>query len=175
MVTESTVTAGVFERLQVFAAELGCVVSRNGAQDEECWRISGPHLEVTYSLATGDIYVTGTRCSWTKGTPFDAAISAVRPPQKRGRPKPARFSPAQRRTVLDLAQEECGEFECHWCGLILERKKTTVDHVIPRARGGNSLPENLVVACKPCNNFRGFGMPELAGWNPKEASHASAN
>lgn len=175
MTTESTVEAGVFERLQVFAAELGCVVSRIEDPDGEAlWRISGP-LEVTYCLTTREIFVTGAKGSWTRGTPFDAAISAVRPPPKRGRPTRARFHPSHRQRVLELAREVADEFECHWCGCVLEPKKVTIDHVIPRARGGTSKPENLVVACKACNNFRGFGMPELAGWNPKEASHVSSN
>jgi 5-methylcytosine-specific restriction endonuclease McrA len=31
----------------------------------------------------------------------------------------------------------------------------TLDHVIPRSRGGRTVAENLVLACHACNNARG--------------------
>jgi 5-methylcytosine-specific restriction endonuclease McrA len=32
---------------------------------------------------------------------------------------------------------------------------TTADHVIPRSLGGDSDPDNLRAACRPCNSRRG--------------------
>lgn len=32
---------------------------------------------------------------------------------------------------------------------------TTVDHILPRSRGGGDAPENLRAACHPCNKGRG--------------------
>lgn len=37
---------------------------------------------------------------------------------------------------------------CAYCA----GKADTIDHVIPRARGGANVWENVVAACKPCNN-----------------------
>ncbi|HSD64905.1 MAG TPA: HNH endonuclease, partial [Ignavibacteriaceae bacterium] len=38
----------------------------------------------------------------------------------------------------------------------------TIDHVIPRARGGSDSWENLVCACTLCNNKKGDRTPEEA-------------
>jgi len=40
---------------------------------------------------------------------------------------------------------------CHWCG----EPADTADHLIPRAMGGESTPDNLVPACRSCNSRRG--------------------
>ena len=39
----------------------------------------------------------------------------------------------------------------------------TLDHVIPKSRGGNSNWDNLVACCKRCNNRKGSRTPEEAG------------
>ena len=39
---------------------------------------------------------------------------------------------------------------CYWCGVKVG-KKYHVDHVIPLALGGSNGPENIVIACPPCN------------------------
>lgn len=38
--------------------------------------------------------------------------------------------------------------KCQYCG---STKELTIDHIIPRSRGGEDTWENLVVACMPCN------------------------
>ena len=44
---------------------------------------------------------------------------------------------------------------CVWCGRELWRRDLTLEHVVPRSRGGHTTPENAVVACRPCNRRRG--------------------
>ena len=39
-------------------------------------------------------------------------------------------------------------FKCAYCG---KKAYLTVDHVIPRARGGRTVKENVVPACTDCN------------------------
>ena len=39
----------------------------------------------------------------------------------------------------------------------------TIDHIIPKARGGEDSWENLVAACLPCNNSKGDRSPKEAG------------
>lgn len=39
----------------------------------------------------------------------------------------------------------------------------TLDHVIPRSRGGKSSWENLVACCRRCNHSKGDRTPEEAG------------
>ncbi|MGE5596029.1 MAG: HNH endonuclease [Hyphomicrobiales bacterium] len=49
---------------------------------------------------------------------------------------------------------------CVYCGK--QTKDLTLDHVLPRHRGGEHTWENLVSACKPCNHRK-------AGRTPAEA------
>ena len=50
--------------------------------------------------------------------------------------------------------------KCQYCG---STKSLTIDHVIPRSRGGKDTWENLVVACSPCNIKKGDKMLEHTG------------
>ncbi len=44
---------------------------------------------------------------------------------------------------------------CVWCGRELWRRDLTLEHVVPRSRGGHMTPENALVACRSCNRRRG--------------------
>ena len=41
--------------------------------------------------------------------------------------------------------------KCMYCDNIFSPKALTLDHIIPRSRGGKSSWENLVACCVPCN------------------------
>ena len=47
---------------------------------------------------------------------------------------------------------------CQYCGEVLPSSDLTLDHVVPRSRGGNSTWENLVACCHPCNRLKGNRM-----------------
>ena len=49
---------------------------------------------------------------------------------------------------------------CVYCGA---SERLTIDHVMPKSRGGPDTWENLVAACTPCNNRKGNRTPEEAG------------
>ncbi|HET7104838.1 MAG TPA: HNH endonuclease [Terracidiphilus sp.] len=44
---------------------------------------------------------------------------------------------------------------CQYCGVVLPSSDLTLDHVIPRSRGGSSSWENLVACCHACNRHKG--------------------
>lgn len=46
-------------------------------------------------------------------------------------------------------------YKCQFCGVDLEKKNCTVDHVIPKAQGGKTSWDNCVTACSDCNNVKG--------------------
>ena len=67
----------------------------------------------------------------------------------------ARHIPVTRRGVLRR-----DEFRCAYCG----RAASTIDHVVPRSRGGADSWENLVACCLHCNNAKGDRTPQEMGW-----------
>jgi 5-methylcytosine-specific restriction endonuclease McrA len=48
---------------------------------------------------------------------------------------------------------------CQYCG---RRSELTLDHVVPRHRGGPHTWENLVTACRSCNHRKGGRTPDEA-------------
>jgi 5-methylcytosine-specific restriction endonuclease McrA len=53
------------------------------------------------------------------------------------------------------------KYICQYCGK--EAKQLTLDHVIPRYRGGQHTWENVVSACVYCNRRKAGRTPEEAG------------
>ncbi len=51
-------------------------------------------------------------------------------------------------------------YRCQYCGMA--KSPLTVDHVVPKTRGGIDSWENLVCACVRCNNKKGNRTPEMA-------------
>ena len=43
------------------------------------------------------------------------------------------------------------ENRCQYCAARFREGDLTIDHVIPKSKGGSSAWDNVVVACKPCN------------------------
>ena len=52
------------------------------------------------------------------------------------------------------------DHKCAYCGR--GDLPLTIDHVIPKSKGGDDSWENLVAACLPCNNRKGNRTPEEA-------------
>ena len=52
-------------------------------------------------------------------------------------------------------------FTCQYCGT--NGNSLTVDHILPKSRGGKSNWNNVVVACKPCNLKKGNQTPSEKG------------
>lgn len=52
---------------------------------------------------------------------------------------------------------------CQYCGAAFTKSHLTLDHVIPIVQGGKKCWENIVTACKPCNQRKGGRTPTQAG------------
>lgn len=67
----------------------------------------------------------------------------------------ARRVPVTRRGVLRRDAHRCA-----YCG----KAASTIDHVLPRSRGGKDTWENLVACCLRCNNVKGDRTPQEMAW-----------
>jgi 5-methylcytosine-specific restriction endonuclease McrA len=73
---------------------------------------------------------------------------------------------AHRRKITRRAVFARDSWTCQYCG---SRSNLTVDHVIPRSKGGASSWENIVASCAPCNRRKGDRTPRQAGMQPRRA------
>ena len=66
------------------------------------------------------------------------------------------------RTPLRLSRRNVFVRDGHACVYCGHTGDLTIDHVMPRSRGGGSTWENLVSCCRPCNLSKGHRTPEEA-------------
>lgn len=55
------------------------------------------------------------------------------------------------------------QFICQYCKKKYKVTELSLDHVIPRAKGGTTCWENIVCCCKGCNNYKGSRLPKEIG------------
>ncbi|MFC1860199.1 HNH endonuclease [Chloroflexota bacterium] len=67
--------------------------------------------------------------------------------------------PQRKLTRLEIFNRD--KYTCQYCGK--ESRQLTLDHVIPRYKGGEHTWVNLVSACVPCNRRKAGRTPEQAG------------
>jgi 5-methylcytosine-specific restriction endonuclease McrA len=67
--------------------------------------------------------------------------------------------PPRRLTRLEVFHRD--QYACQYCGR--QTHQLTLDHVIPRYRGGEHIWENVVSACIPCNRHKAGKTPAEAG------------
>lgn len=70
-----------------------------------------------------------------------------------------------RRKITRKAVLARDSWTCQYCGA--SKPELTVDHVIPRSRGGESAWENIVAACASCNRRKGNRLPREASMHPR--------
>ena len=72
-----------------------------------------------------------------------------------------------RRKITRKAVLARDAWTCQYCGR--QTAGLTVDHVIPRSRGGQSVWENIVASCAPCNRKKGSMTPREARMHPRNS------
>lgn len=111
-------------------------------------------------------YLLLTFEEWAASTPADArwiqtAHEKIPAPEvivlKRYGERPPRRVNFNR---LNLARRD--EFQCQYCGVGLGIQRVTIDHVLPRSRGGQNSWENCVAACAQCNARKADQTPQEA-------------
>jgi HNH endonuclease len=61
------------------------------------------------------------------------------------------ISPEARRQILERARGCC---EYCLCQRRFSPAPFSIEHIVPRSRGGSSEPTNLALACQGCNNYK---------------------
>ena len=60
------------------------------------------------------------------------------------------------------------DYRCQYCG----NHADSIDHVVPRSRGGRDVWDNLAAACRPCNSRKRDRTPDEAGMRLLRPCHA---
>ena len=67
---------------------------------------------------------------------------------------------------------------CQYCGGKFESAKLQLEHIVPKSRGGSKSMDNIVAACKKCNDKKVNKTPEEAGMTllkrPKKVSYSES-
>lgn len=119
-------------------------------------RVVGWQKAITMSF-TGKVEVVETYGEVVRSVSraFDMpAVVRLTRPIRRGRAK-IRFS---REHVLMR-----DDHRCQYCGERFEARALTLDHVVPRSRGGTTSWTNIVTACRDCNSRKRNRTPSEAG------------
>ncbi len=72
------------------------------------------------------------------------------------------FYPIRGRDLYELWIEQDGR--CAYCKVLLVELDFHIDHITPRADGGDDFLDNIVIACETCNLTK--GRKSLGDWKP---------
>lgn len=120
-------------------------------------QIKGPLLVNYYPLSKSlTAYVAGTKQGAKGCTPEAALEMAFSPPKRIAEPVKRRKNNKHLRIRMLMKKPFC-----MWCNAPLTLETSTLEHIIPLARGGLDHSNNRGLACPKCNHDRGSEMPEL--------------
>lgn len=78
----------------------------------------------------------------------------------------------KRKTAVKFAKSHVflrDSYTCQYCGVEVDRKTATLDHVVPVSLGGKTIFENSTTACSPCNANKGNNhkiIPKVKPYKP---------
>jgi hypothetical protein len=145
------------------AAEAGATVKDCG---DGHYQIRGRLLVNYWPLSKKrSAHVAATTHGKHNVSPTEAVQMAFTPPPIAPVHKKDARDPGKSKTIRRQLFKKNGNL-CHWCKCRLSLRTSTVEHVIPLARGGLDNANNRVLACGPCNHRRGSDMPEIAITEP---------
>ncbi len=81
-----------------------------------------------------------------------------------------RYVPATRASSLGCSRRSVLRRDGFLCAYrasspVCATRAASVDHVVPRSRGGGDEPTNLVAACVPCNQLKANSTLRELGWS----------
>ena len=101
-------------------------------------------------------YVSGTKKGFKQVTPEEALKMCFQAPKANGATCKRSSNTRKIREALIKKSNKC-----YWCKKPLTIDTSTIEHIIPLARGGLENANNRALSCYKCNEDRGSDMPEL--------------
>lgn len=121
-------------------------------------QLKGPLLVNYYpDSKSKSAYVAGTKQAAKHVSPEDALGMCFEAPKllALNPEKRSKNSRDKRRKMLKKIKF------CHWCREPITLDTSTIEHIVPLAKGGLDNANNRTLACEKCNQARGCDMPEL--------------
>ena len=81
------------------------------------------------------------------------------------------LSPRNARRKFRQSIFESWEWKCAYCDKDLDEKSATIDHILPKFKGGHNVKANMVCSCSKCNRSKGSVL--LEDWYNSSNSHYS--
>jgi 5-methylcytosine-specific restriction endonuclease McrA len=88
---------------------------------------------------------------------MEEALAMASQTIKKTIPKKGGKNTGRKRTILWEKQNG----KCFYCGLDVLKHKLSVDHYWPKYKGGTNFIDNLVGACRACNEQKGNEDPNI--------------
>ena len=81
------------------------------------------------------------------------------------------LSPRNARRKFRQSIFESWEWKCAYCDKELDTKSATIDHIVPKYKGGHNVKSNMDCSCSKCNRSKGSVL--LEDWYNSSNSHYS--
>ena len=81
------------------------------------------------------------------------------------------LSPRNARRKFRQSIFESWEWKCAYCDKNLDEKSATIDHILPKFKGGHNVKSNMICSCSKC--YRSKGSVLLEDWNNPSNSYYS--
>ena len=81
------------------------------------------------------------------------------------------LSPRNARRKFRQSIFESWEWKCAYCDKDLDEKSATIDHILPKFKGGHNVKSNMICSCSKCNRSKGSVL--LEDWYNSSNSHYS--
>ena len=65
------------------------------------------------------------------------------------------LSPQNARRKFRQSIFESWEWKCAYCGKDLDIDSATIDHILPKFKGGHNVKSNMLCSCSKCNRSKG--------------------
>ena len=81
------------------------------------------------------------------------------------------LSPRNARRKFRQSIFESWEWKCAYCNKQLDTKTATIDHILPKFKGGHNVKSNMICSCSKCNRSKGSVL--LEDWyNPSNSYYS---